>query len=158
MSENNALSPIAVGCSVHDRNPLGFQRRDASVSDTHDFMFLKLIIYNAFTVIKSARAANGGWGWAGGGMGGGGGGQGRIYGRAGQTGHMPRDPHQKGPRQNGPSSDLGQGRLAPPPKGPPPNGASLPPRKKCIWQLTSPLNISCPGAPTVLNPAQELLC
>ena len=87
----------------------------------------------------------------------GGGGQGRIYGSAGQIGHMPRDPHQKGPRQNGPSSDLGQGRLAPPPKGPPPNGASLPPRKKCIWQLTSPLNISCPGAPTVLNPAQELI-
>ena len=44
----------------------------------------------------------------------------------------------------------------PPSKGPPPNGASLPrtpPRKDCVWQLTSPLNISCPGAPTVLYPA-----
>ena len=41
--------------------------------------------------------------------------------------------------------DLGQGRLSPPPpKEPPPNGASR------VWQLTSRLNISCPGAPTGL--------
>ena len=61
--------------------------------------------------------------------------------------------------------DLGQGRLGTCPgvptkkKGPhhmelrylpPPRP---PPRKKCVWQLTSPLNIFCPRAPTVLNPA-----
>ena len=50
--------------------------------------------------------------------------------------------------------DSGQGSLGPPPpKGPPPNGASLLPHPtEKMRLLTSPLNISCPGPPAVLQP------
>ena len=63
--------------------------------------------------------------------------------------HMDRA-HSVAYDNSGPDSGRGGQTLPLHQKGPAKwSFATPPPRKKCVWQLTSPLNISCTGAPTV---------